>query len=142
MNFENEYLSEEELNSLICEIEKDDLVAAPPDIKEKVLSRVKNKKRDFTMYCFRVIASAAAAIVMLFALPGVLGNISPKISEAVGETYENNMQKLDIPTRQEVLASQRYASKEEVLDETGFLQKVFKSIALLEKNIDLSFFKE
>lgn len=142
MNFENEYLSEEELKSLICEIEKDDLVMAPPVIKEKVLSRVKNKKRDFTMYCFRVIASAAAAIMMLFALPGVLGNISPKISEAVEETYENNIHKVDIPTRQEVLASQRYVSKEEVLDETGFLQKVFKSIALLEKNIDLSFFKE
>lgn len=142
MSFENEYLSDEELNALIREIERNDLVMAPPDIMEKVLTQTKNKKRDFTMYCFRVAASAAAAIVMLFTLPGVLQNMSPKISDVVTDAYQKEMYETDIPTRQEVLAKQKYASKEEVLDETGFLNKIFQSISLVEKNIDFSIFKE
>ena len=91
MSYENEYLSDEELNALIREIERNDLVMAPPDIMEKVLTQTKNKKRDFTMYCFRVAASAAAAIVMLFTLPGVLQNMSPKISDVVTDAYQKEM---------------------------------------------------
>ena len=128
MSYEKEYLSDEELNALICAIEQDDLVMAPPCIEERVLCRIKNKKKDFRMYCFRVVASAAAAIVMLFMLPQVMGDMSPKIADEMPGT--------DIPTRQEVLATQGYASKEEVLDETGFLQKFIQNISVLEQSID------
>lgn len=142
MNFRDEYLSDEELDALIVEIEQEDLVVAPPCIKERLLYREESKKRDFAMYCLRVVASAAAAIVMLFALPGILGNMSPKIADTVVEVYESEIQKTQIPTRQEVLAGEKYASKEEVLGETSFLNKVFRSISFLEKNIDYNIFSK
>ncbi len=136
MSYGKEYLSDEELNALICAIEQDDLVMAPPCIEERVLERIRNKKRDFRMYCFRVVASAAAAIIMLFMLPKIVGDMSPKIADGAMGMYESEMPRTDIPTRQEVLATQEYASKEEVLDETGFLQKLIQNISVLEQSID------
>lgn len=136
MNEEIGYLSDEELDALIFRIEQNEQVMAPPCIKERLLYRTKNKKRDFRMYCFRVVASVAAAIVMLFMLPQIMGNIDSKTFDAVSEGYESEMTRTDIPTRQEVLATQKYASKEEVLDETGFLQKIIQSIPMLEQSID------
>ena len=107
------YLSDEELNALICEIESSDLVMAPPGIKANVLNKVENKKKEYVMYCFRVVLSAAAAIVMLFLLHGSVGNIS----------FEK-----EIPTKKEVLETEKYVSKEEALDDRSFLQKIFDNI--------------
>ena len=73
-----EYLSESELNDLISLVENQELVAAPPDLKECVLGRIKeekqsvmNKKEEFRRYCIRVWTSVAAAIVLIFAFPAV-----------------------------------------------------------------------
>lgn len=133
MSLENEYLSDEELEMLICEIEQSDLVMAPPSIREKVLEEARSKNTDFIRYCFRVVASVAAAIILLFLLPGISGNMLPKVTEA----YEEK-----IPSRQEVLAMQEYATKEEVLDDTNVLKKLFQSISILEQNADFNFIKE
>lgn len=133
MSLENEYLSDEELKMLICEIEQSDLVMAPPSIREKVPEKAGNKNTDFIGYCIRVVASAAAAIILLFLLPSVSGNILPKGTEINEEK---------IPTRQEVLAMQEYATKEEVLDDTNVLQKLFQSISILEQNADFNFVKK
>lgn len=113
MEFRNEYLSDEELAVLIHEIEQNDLVMAPPDIRSNVLCRTVSKKREFVTYCFRVGTSVAAAIVILFLLPRVLEE----------QTFESKM-----PSREEVLAMQEYVSKEEALDETGFIQKIKRNI--------------
>lgn len=120
MNLENGYLSDEELNTLIHEIEQGDLVMAPPDMKADVLRRAGNKKREFVMYCFRVITSVAAAIAILLVIPG---NINDKAVPT------------EIPSREEVLKTQDYLSREEVLDETSLIQKIKKNIAILESNI-------
>lgn len=133
MSLENEYLSDEELNALINEIEQGDLVMAPPGIREKVLEEARSKNTDFIRYCFQVVASAAAAIILLFLLPAVSKDMMPKVT---GD-YEEK-----IPTREEVLATQQYATREEVLDDTSVLQKLFQSISIWEQNIEFDFFKK
>ena len=116
MNFQKEYLdsylSDEELNAMICEIESGDLVMAPPDIKENVLRKVANKKKEFVTYCFRVVLSAAAAITLMFLLP-------TNIDFAAHDEK--------IPTKQEVLA-------QETLNNRGFLEKLLDNIEVLKNN--------
>lgn len=116
MNFQKEYLdsylSDEELNAMICEIESGDLVMAPPDIKENVLRKVANKKKEFVTYCFRVVLSAAAAIVLMFLLPT---NIDITVHDE------------KIPTKQEVLA-------QETLNNRGFVEKLLDNIEILKNN--------
>ena len=116
MNFQKEYsdsyLSDEELNAMICEIESGDLVMAPPDIKENVLRKVANKKKEFVTYCFRVVLSAAAAIVLMFLLPT---NIDITVHDE------------KIPTKQEVL-------EKEALNSRGFLEKILDNVEVLKNN--------
>ena len=116
MNFQKEYLdsylSDEELNAMICEIESGDLVMAPPDIKENVLRKVANKKKEFVTYCFRVVVSAAAAIVLMFLLPT---NIDITVHDE------------KIPTKQEVL-------EKEALNSRGLLEKILDNVEVLKNN--------
>ena len=116
MNFQKEYLdsylSDEELNAMICEIESGDLVMAPPGIKENVLRKVANKKKEFVTYCFRVVLSAAAAIVLMFLLPT---NIDITVHDE------------KIPTKQEVL-------EKEALNSRGLLEKILGNVEVLKNN--------
>lgn len=116
MNFQKEYLdsylSDEELNAMICEIESGDLVMAPPGIKENVLRKVANKKKEFVTYCFRVVLSAAAAIVLMFLLPT---NIDITVHDE------------KIPTKQEVL-------EKEALNSRGLLEKILDNVEVLKNN--------
>ena len=64
------YISDDELERLINQVEQEELVAAPPDLMESILEAAgKTKKKEFTVYCFRVITSVAAAVVLVFLLP-------------------------------------------------------------------------
>ena len=116
MNFQKKYLdsylSDEELNAMICEIESGDLVMAPPGIKENVLRKVANKKKEFVTYCFRVVLSAAAAIVLMFLLPT---NIDVTVHDE------------KIPTKQEVL-------EKEALNNRGLLEKILDNVEVLKNN--------
>lgn len=86
MRQRNEYLSDEELELLVSRVEENDLVAAPPDMKERIVSgiaeegsgvREGQQKKEFWNYCFRVWTSVAAAIFILF----LLGAMPDKKSE-------------------------------------------------------------
>lgn len=86
-----DYLSEEELLKLISDIENEDIVKAPPDILENILSQVQaegtdrppaseqkeisliERRRYFIKYCLRTALSAAAAIALTFLLPYLKG---------------------------------------------------------------------
>ena len=46
MNEEKGYLSDEELDALIFQIEQNEQVMAPPCIKERLLYRMKNKNQE------------------------------------------------------------------------------------------------
>ncbi len=127
MKLENEYLSDEELNFLISQVEDNELIVAPPDFAKSVLKKVepRSKKKEFTTYCFRVLASVAAAIVLLFIMPEI--------------TYTQTRQ---VPTKQEVLGTMQYASKEDVLDETSLLAKILGSIRTWNKNTEIDFLND
>lgn len=86
-----DYLSEEELLKLISDIENEDIVKAPPDILENILSQVQaegtdrppaseqkeisliERRRYFIKYCLRTALSAAAAMALTFSLPYLKG---------------------------------------------------------------------
>lgn len=123
MKLENEYLTDEELEQLILEVEEHELVTAPPSLLDEVLTHVEVKEKreaiqqstteykvkEFQKYCIRVITSSAAAIAILFALPNV-----------------ETVQVRDVPTRQEMVG--KSISREEALDDTKFLTKLMNGL--------------
>ena len=74
MNYQNEYLSDQELERLIREVEQYELVMAPPDLEEHVRSWIDapDKKKELRRYCARVMTSVAAAIAVVFLLPEIV----------------------------------------------------------------------
>lgn len=80
----HEYLSEEELQKLISDVELNDIVQAPVHLQKKVLDAVsaadragnvaKTKKQkiiEYRLYSLKVALAVAAAIVVMFIVPGV-----------------------------------------------------------------------
>ena len=161
MKIEDGYLSDEELEQLMLEVEEQELVSAPPGFMDCVLAeleqietcrqtaqsiedvrikasgytfRQKDENRDerriteFQKYCIRVITSAAAAIAILFALPGIEpAQLLPQVParQEVLSRQEVLIQE-EVLSRQEVVG--RTLPKEEVLSDTGFLTKVIDSL--------------
>lgn len=147
MIIHNEYLTDEELEQLISEVEADEIVPAPPDLTEHVLAAVfvdKSKKKDFAGYCFRVGMAAAAAVAFIFIMPYL-----PQ-SEVLQE--EPTVQPPD--AREQVLESiyeeyvpqsefrQEYPTKEEVLKETNFSKEPFGGSDFIKENSYLDIFKK
>ncbi|MCR5374705.1 MAG: hypothetical protein K6E39_04965 [Lachnospiraceae bacterium] len=79
-----DYLTDEELSKMIEDIEANDLVTAPPDLKDNILLRltrehgeepdIPKKMKDrrtlsFTAYSIRVAIAVAAAIAILILVP-------------------------------------------------------------------------
>jgi len=116
MNYENEYLSDEQLNNLICEVEECAMVTAPPDMLECILAKVEDmasepatslnatelegeqreinrppKIIEFRKYCFKVVSAAAVAILILGVVPTLL-------------SYRPNT----IPSKEEVRAEKQH----------------------------------
>ena len=132
------YLTDEELEQLIADVEINDLVSAPPDLAEDICAEIErppakvvhNKKKEFQQYCFRVITSVAAAILLIFIMPKV-SEMNLKFSEVMQETTG--------PEKSHV--SLRYATKEEALNDTGFFGKVFGGNNLFGSDLDGRIFK-
>ena len=80
----HEYLSDEELQKLISDVELNDIVQAPVHLQEKVLDAVsaadkagnvaKTKKQkiiEYRLYSLKVALAVAAAIAVMFIVPYV-----------------------------------------------------------------------
>lgn len=80
----HEYLSDEELQKLIMDVELNDMTKAPANLQKKVLDVVdaadkagniaKTKKQkiiEYRLYSLKVALAVAAAIVVMFIVPGV-----------------------------------------------------------------------
>ena len=144
------YISDEELERLINQVEQEELVAAPPDLMESILEAVDSagepeaklvavqaaRKKEFRGYCFRVITSAAAALALVFLLPELTKGM--KLTGAQMPEYADKSTVVGtIPVRAEVVKSvpdkatvvvtKPAPSKEEVLNDTGFVEKVISS---------------
>lgn len=141
MILNDEYLSDEALEQLISEVEDGDLVPAPPELKDNILhvifgdlhtentsekeetaeatgemlkppqERKKQKNRELAAYSFRVAMSAAAAVAFIFIMPYLPGF----------EQSEN-------------IREQEYPTREEVLNDTGILKRVFGKDGILKES--------
>ena len=152
------YISDDELEQLICQVEESELVAAPPDLMERILEAAgfageqeevveqpapaisvqsyHIKKKEFYAYCFRVITSVAAAVALVFLLPELSGGMEP-VGRSSQKQYEKSavMQMVPsyeevivpVPSKSEVLTVKVVPSKEEVFDDTGFIEKVLSN---------------
>lgn len=101
---EKKYLSEEELEKLILDVEEETLINAPPDFLGNILISIdgtKKKKTEFRKYCFKVISSMAAAIAFLILIPGISG-----------------MKEREIPSK-EAIISESVQTREEVTGNSG-----------------------
>lgn len=135
------YLSDEELQSLMCEIESKDLVFAPPDIQEQVLNVLDetphvitersntDKIREFKRYRFRVLATVAAAVVAVFVLPRV-----------------ENLQQHTMPekpsAKQDFLKKGRYKTKEEALNDSSMLENMLGNVNIFSDKDKYNLFRE
>lgn len=137
MSEHNTYLTDEELELLIAEVEENEMIAAPPnlmtDVLAKVETRPKTKSKEFQLYCFRVITSVAAAILLLFMLPGI-SQLQLKLSEVMEESMAVN----DLRAEKVTL---RYATKEEALNDKGILSAAFGSNRLFGEDSDWNIFE-
>lgn len=110
---EQEYLTDEELNALIREVETSEMTMAPPDLLDDILQkidlaelakppkilRIEKRRNEFRRYCLQVASGVAAAVVLLFLLPAFSGG-----------------KEMTVPAKEQILAASDVKSKEEVLE--------------------------
>lgn len=156
MSMRDTYLTDEELQQLIVDVETRDLVSAPPNILDDILVKIETpidfeipmktteqaedigvkrrqsvrKKKEFQLYCFRVISSVAAAIMLLFILP--------KVSETMPKTSEVMQEMTAVYEPQITL---RYETKEEALNDKSFLAEAFGNSNLFDNDFEWNIFK-
>ena len=123
------YLSDDELDKLIADVENEPLVSAPAYIDKKVLSVIRTNERrkiiSFRQYCARVMVGVAVAILFVCAVPFV-----PDLrSAAMMQTY-NTEESIPV-SKEDFLSKRSVKTKAEVLDEIngpGYLEKAEMSI--------------
>ena len=142
MSKDYEYLSDQELESLIESVEAEGLVNAPEDFMEVVLGNIedfdKYQKKvsnspdtttmndrklvavtgnrpdnktifDYSVYCFKVFGSIAAAILIMVMVPFIRGTEKvPDRAEVVSQ--------ISVPSKEDVVSQRPVKSKEEVLN--------------------------
>lgn len=118
-----EYLTDTELENLIQMVEQKELLPAPPDLKEQILGTLGEENIiAFKRYRFRVLTAVAAAVLVIFLLPG----------------YESSQQHRP---REEVRQS-RYATKEEALSDSSILNTLLGGVNIFADNNKFNLFRE
>lgn len=163
MNDKQNYISDEMLEQLILQVEQNELVTAPPDLTEKILQAAglgketsmellepeKNdafrmasakskatRKKEFYAYCFRVITSVAAAVALVFLLPEL--SVSGQRTDQMPERYKQEVPGVEevvdeVPSREKVILSGETPTREEVLSDTGFFDRVLDASGWFRK---------
>lgn len=135
MKTEITYLSDEELEQLISTVEQQELVAAPPELMDRILESVEksqegnqsqnNNVKEFRSYCFRVLTSVAAAIAIVFLIPGL-----------------QSIQLPEIPEKQTTVVSDKYATKEEASSDDRILTRTLGGVNIFDNNNRFKIFSE
>ena len=124
-----EYLTDTELEDLIRMVEQKELLPAPPDLKEQILGTLEEENIiAFKRYRFRVLTTVAAAVLVLFLLPGL-------------ESSQQHRPLQQHRPREEVRQS-RYATKEEALNDNGILNTLLGGVNIFADNSKFNLFKE
>ncbi len=125
------YISEEELEQLIRKVEQDELVPAPPGLTENILRAVAvRRKNEFSAYCFRVITSVAAAIALVFLapeLPTLMQQTVLKTEFGRQEVPSREEVTDSVPSREEVVQAEKTPARDEVINDTGFIERVLNN---------------
>lgn len=89
-----EYLSDAELLQFVADIEKCDLVEAPPGIAEKVLDKIDKKDQiiEYKKFRNRVIAAVACILVLTVVVPELI-KLRPEI---LSSELIKNEEKVDL----------------------------------------------
>ncbi len=107
------YLSDEELQKLMADAERDTAVKAPDDLEEKVIARIESREKkktvEFARYCVRVAFGVAAAIALLCIVPNL-----PKAT-FMKPVAEPVLIEKEIPTRDQVIGDRKIPTREEAL---------------------------
>lgn len=137
------YLSDEELELLIADVEQNELVMAPPDLLEEILEHIAeteidiepdgealkqspkptNNIREFRRYCFRICASVAAAVFLVFAMPAASDNMTTHV-----------------PEQKDFAMESKYATKEEALNDESLLMQKLGSINIFDSGREWGIF--
>lgn len=160
MILHNEYLTDEELELLISEVEGD-LVPAPPEMADRIANvlwkevQVKEnneaektrsktaqnkktgKRREFAAYCFRVAMSVAAAITFMCILPNLQSFDENGVESEVQEYADKEayLKENGSEPRQEVYTA--YPTREEVLNDKSLMQRLMEGENIFDNNSEV-----
>lgn len=130
------YLTDTELESMVRELERNDLVPAPPDLQNQILEtldmeerRCREKVIAFKRYRFRVMTTVAAAVLVVLLLPR-LENLQQRERD-----FMKPMQK------QEYVIQSRYETKEEALRDKRVLETLFGNVNIFADHSRFNLFK-
>ena len=137
-----EYLTDTELESLILEVEQNELVSAPPNLQDQILEvldqeakaleeqKARDKIIEFKRYRFRVMTTVAAAVLAVFLLPRL---------EGLQLQQTESTQPL---TKHEMVMKGRYETKEDALNDSGVLETVLGGVNIFADNDKWNLFRE
>ncbi len=131
------YLSDEELDKLILDIENEEPVQAPAGIERNVLSFIEHRRRiktaEFGRYCVRVGFAVAAAIALVCIVPFIPN------TKAVIPSREDAVLERNVISRDEVLKSKTVTTKEEVLNEKSRADYLLETEEFIQSHIQSLF---
>ena len=137
-----EYLTDEELESLIQEIEQNEIVSPPPDLQDQILEvlaqevealderNARDKIIEYKRFRFRVMTTVAAAVLAVFLLPR-LESLQQQEIEVVKPI-----------AKYEFAMENRYKTKEEALNDSGMLENMLGGVNIFADNSRWTLFKE
>lgn len=140
MTKNTEYLTDKDLERMVCDLEQNDTVQAPPDLMLEILETLEqgiSKEKElekqekiiaYKRYRFQVLTTVAAAVLIVLLLPK-LSDLQQQKSDFVEHNYEFEMQG-------------RYETKEEALNDRGMLEKLLGQVNIFEDNSKFNLFKE
>lgn len=129
MKIKFEYLTDAELESMICELEQNELVSAPPDLQLEILEK-QEKILAYKRYRLQVLTTVAAAVLAVFWFPGFESRQQAETDffrplQIQGERFRNG-----------------YLSREDDLNDGRMLETVLGGVNIFADNSRFHLFKE
>jgi len=137
-----EYLTDTELDNLIQEIEKSELVSTPPDLQDQIMEawnqemhaleeqKAREKVIEYKRYRLRVMTTVAAAVLVVFLLPRL---------ESLRQQEIESAQPL---MKHKVVMKSRYETKEDALNDSGVLENMLGGVNIFADNSRWNLFRE
>ena len=134
------YLTDAELESLIREIEQNELVSTPPDLQDRILEVLDQEKKaleerqardkviEYKRYRFRVMTTVAAAVLAILLLPRLESLQQQKTESA------------EPPMQHEIMMKSR--TKEEALNDSGMLETMLGGVNIFADTNRWNLFRE